>query len=611
MKLKILTLSSAAILSFAVAAAGQTTPSATPQLQKYSQSFAAKLSTMPPKATTEDAAKSYAKLLEGQRYVWEASNRRRVIAPTGGQNSARLAQDAFREAVELNPWLSEAYTALAELAITIPPGDMDEAVSLSELAIKTNSANFGAHRIQARLITFKSGIGSRNFDPIAADNAIKAWENVAKLDDRNAEAWAFLSELYSRRDRKADQIKALEKWRSSATPLESQFYEQLMGGRGSLSPEQATVKLGEARLKEGRAKEAIEMLSLVVADQPENDAAVDMLREAIESGTPEEAAFAIEALQQASFANPESSVLISLLADTYARLGKFEEAAKVINSATERAGKNKLLAAAYQRQLVSLYRENGKRTEALALVQKLRVASADDYSLARLEATLLTEVGRVDAGVAGYRKFMAAAKVRGASNTASMPTDDFSDLLFISQLYSQGNKNAEAIQAAKDAYLVADDAERKQIARLTMATAQQGSGDHSGAEATLREILKESPNNPIAMNNLGYFLLERGERFAEALGLIKKAVEIDPNNPSYLDSLGWAHFKMGNLVEAEENLKKALRFDPNSATIHEHLGDVYKKQGKADLSRSSWQKALGLATDAGDVTRLKEKLAVK
>lgn len=566
---------------------------------------------MPPKATTEDAAKSYAKLLEGQRYIWEASNRRRVIAPTGGQNSTRLAQDAFREAVELNPWLSEAYTALAELAITIPPGDMDEAVSLSELAIKTNSANFGAYRIQARLITYKSGIGTRTFDPAAADSAIKAWENVAKLDDRNAEAWAFLSELYSRRDRKADQIKALEKWRSSATPLESQFYEQLMGGRGSLSPEQATVKLGEARLKEGRAKEAIEMLSLVVADQPENDAAVDMLREAIESGTAAEAAFAIEALQQASFANPESSVLISLLADTYARLGKFEEAAKVINSATERAGKNKLLAAAYQRQLVSLYRENGKRTEALALVQKLRVASADDYSLARLEATLLTEVGRVDAGVAGYRKFMAAAKVRGASNTAPMPTDDFSDLLFISQLYSQGNKNAEAIQAAKDAYLVADGAERKQIARLTMATAQQGSGDHSGAEVTLREILKESPNNPIAMNNLGYFLLERGERFDEALGFIKKAVEVDPNNPSYLDSLGWAHYKMGNLVEAEEQLKKALRFDPNSATIHEHLGDVYKKQGKADLSRSSWQKALGLASDSADVTRLKGKLAVR
>lgn len=573
--------------------------------------MAAKLSSMPPKASTEEAAKSYAKLLEGQRYVWEASNRRRLIAPAGGRNAALLAQNSFREAVELNPWLSEGYTALAELAITLPPGDVEEALSLAELAIKTNKESFGAYRIQARLSTYKSGLGSNSFDAVSADKAIKSWESVAKLDDRNAEAWAFLSELYGRRDRKADQIKALEKWRSSATPLESQFYEQMMGGRGSLSPEQATIKLGEARLKEGRSKEAIEMLSLVVADQPENDSAVDLLREAIESGTPAEAAFAIESLQQASFANPESSVLVSLLADTYACVGKFDEAAKVINGAAERAGTNRLLASAYKRQLVSLYRENGKRTEALALVQKLRAENADDYTLARLEATLLTEVGRVEAGVAGYRKFMTAAKARGTTNTAAMPVDDFSDLLFISQLYSQGNKNAEAIQAAKDAYLAANSVERKQIARLTMATAQQGSGDHIGAETTLREILKESPNNPIAMNNLGYFLLERGERFEEALGFIKKAVEVDPSNPSFLDSLGWAHFKLGNLAEAETQLKKALRFDPNSATIHEHLGDVYMKLGKADLSKSAWQKALGLASDSADVSRLKEKLVVR
>ena len=245
------------------------------------------------------------------------------------------------------------------------------------------------------------------------------------------------------------------------------------------------------------------------------------------------------------------------------------------------------------------------------MVQKLRAASADDYTLARLEATLQTELGRVDAGVAGYKKFMAAAKAKASADTTATPTDAFSDLLFISQLYSQGNKNAEAIQAAKDAYLVAEGAERKQIARLTLATAQQGSGDHAGAEVTLREILKESPNNPIAMNNLGYFLVERGERYEEALGFIKKAVEVDPTNPSYLDSLGWAHFKMGNLAEAEVQLKKALRFDPSSATIHEHLGDVYKEQGKADQSRASWQKALGLASDSSDVTRLKEKLAIR
>ncbi|MCV5132939.1 tetratricopeptide repeat protein, partial [Escherichia coli] len=78
----------------------------------------------------------------------------------------------------------------------------------------------------------------------------------------------------------------------------------------------------------------------------------------------------------------------------------------------------------------------------------------------------------------------------------------------------------------------------------------------------------------IALNNLGYFLLERNERFEEALELIKQAVESDPTNPSFLDSLGWAHFKLGNLDEAEKYLRDAIGIDSSSATIHEHLGDV-------------------------------------
>jgi Flp pilus assembly protein TadD len=137
------------------------------------------------------------------------------------------------------------------------------------------------------------------------------------------------------------------------------------------------------------------------------------------------------------------------------------------------------------------------------------------------------------------------------------------------------------------------------------------SGDFKGAEATLRAILTESPGNPIAMNNLGYFLLERNERPEEALGPIEQAYNIDPTNPSYLDSLGWANFRLGRFAEAERYLKDAARFDPGSATISEHLGDVYAKQGKNELARAAWAKALQLASDAADVGRLKGKLRTR
>ncbi len=133
-------------------------------------------------------------------------------------------------------------------------------------------------------------------------------------------------------------------------------------------------------------------------------------------------------------------------------------------------------------------------------------------------------------------------------------------------------------------------------------------GDFKSAEETLRGLLKQSPGNPIALNNLGYFLLERNEKFNEALDLIQQAVKIDPTNPSYLDSLGWAYFKLGKFDDAEKHLKNAVRLAMSSATIYEHLGDVYHKQNKRDLAKSVWQKALNLASDTEITERIKSKI---
>jgi Tfp pilus assembly protein PilF len=189
--------------------------------------------------------------------------------------------------------------------------------------------------------------------------------------------------------------------------------------------------------------------------------------------------------------------------------------------------------------------------------------------------------------------------------------DDFTNYLFISNLYSQARRGKEAIESANQAFSLARDDERRQIAKLTLATAQQTSGDYVSAEETLRQILRQTPDNPFALNNLGYFLLERGKNFDEAFEMIQKAVKIDPTNPSYLDSLGWAYFKLGKYVEAEGYLKEAAGIDPTSLAINEHLGDVYQKSGKTNLARNAWQKALNLATDVSDVNRLKMKLGIK
>ncbi len=641
----------------------------------------------------ERREQAYAKLLEAQRYIWKSSPMR---MQSGGAAYSRLAKQALQKAIELDPSLAEAYTALSELAISTNPIDLEEGIRLAERSVSIQPDNFGAHRILARLYTFKSRLNNGPLDPVFTEKAIAEWKEITRLDPRNAEAWAFLSEFYERRDKPEERIKALQNWVSSTPPLEVQFYRRVMGGQGSLAPEAASLKLGPALIAAGRMREAIEVLSLVIADSPDNEEAVGLLTEAVATADSQAVAAATQALQQAVYANPDSAPLIALLAKVQARSGNIEDSEATLRNAAARfaasdpenaaalftalgdlnaeSQKTDQAVAAYEdalrvrgigdrppvaddardfavrvfqklidvykranrakdvravitrarslfgdndlfadRQLISYYRETGNRAEALSAIRSVRQRVPSDYGLMRLEASLLAENGRVDEGVALVRALIgkqpAAGEGRvGASGVALPMYDDYSNYLFISQLYNQAGRGKEAIAAANSAYLVANGPERKQIAKLTLATAQQSTGDHASAEATLRAILKETPGNPIAMNNLGYFLLERNEKIEEAFQLIKGAVAIDPTNPSYLDSLGWANFKLGRYAEAERHLLEAARYDNASVAISEHLGDVYHKQGKAELAHSSWEKALILASDPADVRRLKTKL---
>lgn len=635
----------------------------------------------------ERREQAYAKLLEGQRYIWKLSNAR---SQSGIAAATRLAKDSLQKAVELDPTLAEGYTALAELTYKSPPNDYDEAIRLANIAVKINPDNFGGHQIMARLYTFNSRLNRGIIDNEIAQKAVNSWKQVARLDPRNAEAHAFLSEFYDVLNQPKERIASLKNWLSSVQSVDSRFYRGIMG-QADLSPESALVKLGGALLKEGETREAIEILSRAVADNPKDDEAIELLARAIESADERTAASATEALQQAIFANPENTSLINLLAQIQSKSGNIDEASKLLrNSVAKLAEKNKLAAANLQislgdiyvgadrfdeavavyknalpilgiennelitdsdrdyaaliyekiiqtyknanrfadakraieestllfgkedlfadRQLIALYRENGQKDEALRAVRAARLLSPQDYELLRLEAEILTENGKVDEGVGLLKSLLGKKETNPNGTSIPLQYDDFINYLYISNLYSQAKRGKEAIEAANLALTAAKSNDRRQIAKLTLATAQQMSGNFQAAEQSLREILQQSPENPIALNNLGYFLLERNEKLPEALKLIQKAVDISPTNPSFLDSLGWAYYKLNKLDEAEKYLKSAARLDTSSATILEHLGDVYHKQGKNELAKTSWQKALKISSEPEEINRLKSKI---
>ena len=116
------------------------------------------------------------------------------------------------------------------------------------------------------------------------------------------------------------------------------------------------------------------------------------------------------------------------------------------------------------------------------------------------------------------------------------------------------------------------------------------------AESEFRKVLAAtSPNDPqsaATLNYLGYMNADRGVKLDESLNFIKQAVTFDPNNGAYLDSLGWAYFKLGKYDLAEDNLNKAavhMSYDP---TVQEHLGDLYQKTGRLKLAAAHWDRAV-------------------
>jgi tetratricopeptide (TPR) repeat protein len=138
---------------------------------------------------------------------------------------------------------------------------------------------------------------------------------------------------------------------------------------------------------------------------------------------------------------------------------------------------------------------------------------------------------------------------------------------------------------------------------------------YDAAEGEFRKVLEINPESASAMNYLGYMLADRNVRLPEAHALISKALEYDPHNGAYLDSLGWVLYRMDKLPEAEEQLLYALERARRDPAIHDHLGDVYFRQGRLKEAIVQWQNALQAwetssrsEADPSEVAKVQKKL---
>jgi tetratricopeptide (TPR) repeat protein len=217
-------------------------------------------------------------------------------------------------------------------------------------------------------------------------------------------------------------------------------------------------------------------------------------------------------------------------------------------------------------------------------------------------ASLLAEMGKTDAAVADVKKLLDGKDDRGIE-------------LALSELYVKGRKFDDAAKALDAAEKMSDSQEDKIDVWFKRGAMFERMKNVAAAETEFRKVLAVMPDNPATLNYLGYMLTDRNLRLPEALAMIQKALDRDPNNGAYLDSLGWVYFRLNRIPEAEDAMRRAVELTPHDPTMRDHYAEVLFKATKVreaiaqwEASLREWQTSSPAELDTAEVAKVKDKL---
>ena len=129
------------------------------------------------------------------------------------------------------------------------------------------------------------------------------------------------------------------------------------------------------------------------------------------------------------------------------------------------------------------------------------------------------------------------------------------------------------------------------------------------AEVDLQKALQLSPDEPLILNYLGYSWVDQNKNLKEGLKLIEKAVAKKPDDGYIVDSLGWAHYRLGNYKEAVRYLERAVELRPEDPVLNDHLGDAFWRVDRFDEARFQWHQALTLKPEPDEIEKINRKIA--
>lgn len=504
-----------------------------------------------------------------------------LTAELAGQRGAvRLSADIYLKTARetRDPRLAERATHIAIYA-----REAETALSAAQLWVELTPEALEAHQSAAALLiradrTHEAIPSLKKILEITDDTPSNNYLLVANLlagDADKTRAMSVMDQLIGERRKEPD---ALYAQASLANQLDDhERAEQILDGLLADHPEHTQARLLQASVLHslGKGEAALESLRLAVKQNPENDQLrLTYARMLIDARHLPEARKQFNVLNRRLPENNDVIYALGLLSleagDTDAAAAHFD---KLINDTEHEVE---------ARFALGQIAETRKRPEE-ALDWYQSIPMGERFMDAQLQAARL--ISR-EHGIDEARRYLQELPL-------SDPNDQIQRYLAEGELLASEGRYEEAIEVYNDALVMHIDNSQLLYARALTA---EKIDRLDILEQDLKRILKKDPDNTQALNALGYTLTDRTERHREALGYIEQAHRKQPNDPAILDSMGWVHYHLGRLDEAQKYLEQAAAL-LKDAEVAAHLGEVLWANGKKEEARQVWNEALKYAPD--------------
>ena len=460
------------------------------------------------------------------------------------QGDYPMAIIEFQEALTFDPDVGTIYTSIAECYWNI--GKPELSMKNLKIALSKNPRDEEALRIMAdQLIALKK-----------YDEAIIYFTRLREIDENETRYIIALAELSKI---KKDYLSAVNFYMDAYKVEPSRIELLESAGRYALQLKNKT-----------KARNIFKDLSL---QNPSQENYINIYSElAIQSKSYKEA---ISHLQKLLSDNGESSNLKANIGILHHASGDSVKGKNILRDLFDK----KELNAQYSLSLFEIYFDIKDNISAAKISDEIITSFPEDWR--------------------GYYSrslvFMDEDEYKSAINILDPISETFSNIFSIQYIlglcYSRIKMSDEAISFYNRALIIRPNS----INVLhSIAILYDDIGEWVKSDKIYDQLIKNNPNDAQAYNNYAYSLVERNKDLQRALSYAKKAVKLEPENPSYLDTIGWAYYKMNDIKKARAFIEQSIEIEGDNSVVLEHLGDILMKSNDSAKALVLYKKAYGL-----------------